>query len=101
MPTEVTIRHTDVAEGMKQHATTKAEEIMKEFPIAENVHVILDRQKFLYRAEFVVQGKHHLRLESSAEAEEVSAAADMAFDKMNAQLRKAVKKVQDRRDQGA
>ena len=97
MSIEVTIRHTDVAESMKQHATEKAAEIMKEFTLAESVRVILDRQKFLYRAEFVVQGKHHLRLESSGESEGIIQAIDVALDRIVSQLRKAEKKVQEHR----
>ena len=57
MPIEVTIRHLNAGAGLKEYAELRAEKLMQEFPRVESVHAIIDVQRHLYEAEFVVQQK--------------------------------------------
>ena len=97
MGIEITIRHIGVSGDGKEYARSKAEELMREFPNIENIHVIVDGHGHRKLAEIVVQGKPHLRIEASGAADEVLPAVDMALDKTVTQLRKAIKKVQNHR----
>jgi putative sigma-54 modulation protein len=95
MSIEITGRHVEIKGNVKQHVREKAEAIISEFPRVENVHVILDGQKFHKLAEVVVQAKNRLRVEASASDEMMMAAVDNAMTKVSRQLRKARTKVQD------
>ena len=87
MAIELTIRHVNVPGSMKQHAWRKAEALLEEYPLIENVHVIIDHQRFCFIAEVVAQGKH-ARIEASAKEEQVVPAVDGAFDRVDRQMRK-------------
>ena len=97
MGIEVTVRHIGLSDNGREYAQAKAEELMREFPNIENVHVIIDGHGHRMLAEVVVQGKPHLRIEASGSADEVLPALDIALDKTMTQLRKAIKKVQEHR----
>lgn len=97
MGIEITIRHIGVSSEGRDYVHSKAEELMREFPNVENVHVIVDGHGHRKLAEIVVQGKPKLRIEASGAADEVIPTVDIAFGKALTQLRKAIKKVQNRR----
>lgn len=101
MAIEVTVRHTVVSDEAKQHAYDKAGAIEDRFPRVEHVHVILDKQRHQRIVEVVVQGKNHLRVEATVSADAMRKATDMAFDKVERQLNKARKKIQDHRPHGS
>jgi putative sigma-54 modulation protein len=94
MSIEVTIRHVDAGDWHREYASSMGEKLMGDFPRVEHVHVILDGQRHLKSAEFVVQGKNHIRLEAKEEAETMRAAIDQCADKIEKQLRKSRDKVQ-------
>lgn len=96
MAIEVTVRHMD-ASGIQTYAREKAEELSDMFPRIENIHVILDVQKYRQKAEVVVQAKNHIRLEASDSADKMPVAVDSAFARMEKQLRKHRDKVQNHR----
>jgi putative sigma-54 modulation protein len=100
MAIEITSRHIDVDETVKDHARSKAEHIVGEFPRVEHVHVILDGQKYRQIAEIVVQAKNHIRVEASNTDEDMIKAIDLSAEKVQKQLRKARKKVQEHRGAG-
>lgn len=97
MGIEITVRHIGISGDGRGYAQSKAEEIMREFPNVENVHVIIDGHGHRKLSEVVVQGKPHVRVEASGAADEVIPAVDLAFDKTTRQLRKAINKVQEHR----
>jgi ribosomal subunit interface protein len=101
MAIEITVRHVKVSQDAKDYVGRKAEEITVEFPSVENVHVIMDASGYRHTAEFIVQGKHHLRVEASSVADGMIQAIDSAAEKTVNQLRKAMTKVQDHRQKGA
>jgi ribosomal subunit interface protein len=73
------------------------ERIQEEFPWVENVRVILDGQRHNQIAEVIVQGKRHVRLGATAVADELFKAVDFAVEKIEKQLLKVSKKMQERR----
>ena len=97
MALEITSRHIRVVKATKEHVRGKVERILEEFPWVENIHVILDGQRHNQIAEVVVQGKRHVRLEATAVADELFKAVDLAVEKMEKQLLKVSKKMQERR----
>mgnify|MGYP001600394198 CR=1 FL=1 len=97
MGIEITVRHIGISADGKAYAQSKAEELMRDFPNIENIHIIMDGHGHRKLAEVVVQGKPHLRIEASGGADEVLPAVDIALDKTVAQLRKAIQKIQDHR----
>ena len=97
MAIEITARHVEVGEEMKEHARVRAQQLMDEYPRVENVHVILDHVRYQYTAEVVVQAKNHVRVEASDSNEILLTAIDSAMSKTDKQLRKARSRVQEHR----
>jgi len=94
MPIEVNIRH-DCAINENQGAFIrhKAAAIEKEFPDAEFVRVVIDRQRNTFLASFEVQHKGMSVVKSEADAATFSIAVDAAFMKVEKQLRKHREKI--------
>lgn len=95
MSIEVTVRHGENKEALQRYARERAEALMEEFPRVEHVHVILDEQKLNKVAEFVIQGKNHIRIGIKESAEVMRTAIDEAYTKSEAQLRRLRDKIQD------
>ena len=93
MVIEITGRHMDVTEAVKEYAQKKVERTVSEFPHVLSVHVILDVQKYRHIAEVVVQGKDHLHIEASEDSENMYASIDAVVDKIEKQLRRTREKV--------
>ena len=92
MPIEVTIRHLNEGAGLKEYAELRAEKLIQEFPRVESVHVIIDVQRHLYEAEFVVQQKNLTAVGAKEHAANASAAIDTAAARAEKQLRKTLSK---------
>jgi putative sigma-54 modulation protein len=88
MQINITGRHVDVTEAIKDYARRKIEKAVEEFRAVESVHVILDIQKINFIAEVVVQGKHHLHLDAKDVSHDLYASIDLVADKIVKQLRK-------------
>lgn len=92
MPIEVTIRHLDTDERLKAYAEARAEKLIQEFPKVESVHVIIDIQRHLYEAEFVVQQKGMTAVGAKEHASNARAVIDTAAARAEKQLRKTLSK---------
>lgn len=92
MPIEVTIRHLNADKGLKNYAESRAEKLMQEFPKVESVHVIVDVQRHLYEAEFVVQQKGLTAVGAKEHAASACAVIDTAAARAEKQLRKTLSK---------
>ena len=92
MPIEVTSRHLNADAGLKAYAESRAEKLMLEFPRVESVHVIIDVQRHLYEAEFVVQQKGMTAVGAKEHAANASAVIDTAAARAEKQLRKTLTK---------
>lgn len=96
MSIEITARHMDVGERVQGYARERAGKLSEEFPTIQHVHVILDAERHLYSAEFIVQVKHH-HVEASDETEDMISSIDSAFEKAERQLRKLRDRVVEHR----
>jgi putative sigma-54 modulation protein len=81
----VTGRHVDVTEPMKNYAREKLTRIMHERPHINEIHLIMDVQKYRHRVEISVRGKN-LELFCREETPDMYASIDRALAKLDRQL---------------
>lgn len=93
MSIEVTLRHTDDNEGIKNYAQSRAERIILQFPKVDSIHVVLDVQRHLYEAEFIV----HQKGLTAIGAKEHSESFHSVIDTAAARAEKQLKKLHDKR----
>lgn len=93
MSIEITARHLKISKEMQDFAREKAAQLKDDFPKVEHIHVILDEQRHLFSAEFVLQIKALGKVEAKEENEKLPAAIELAFEKVDKQLRKHRQKV--------
>ena len=99
MAIEITARHLRINESQQEFARGKAEHLVAEFPKVENVHVVLDVQRHQFTAEFVVQHKALAQIEAKEVCDDLMAGIDLAYEKVDKQLRKHREKVVESRHQ--
>ena len=92
MSIEITGRHVDVSDSMRDYAQKRLAKLLDEFPRIDKVHVILDIQKFTHTAEIVAHAARHILLEAKASSESMYASIDEVVDKLEAQLRRTIDK---------
>ena len=88
MPIEITVRHLNADAGLKAYAETRAEKLIQAFPKVESVHVIVDVQRHLFEAEFIVQQKGMTAVGAKEHASSARAVIDTAAARAERQLRK-------------
>lgn len=92
MAIEITGRHIDVTDSMREYAEKRLAKLTAEFDRVDKIHVILDIQKFTHTAEVVVHARRHIMLEAKEESENMYASIDLVVDKIEKQLRKSIDK---------
>ena len=97
MSIEVTSIHAHINERLQQYAREKAEALSQSFPKVEGVHVILEFEKHLFKAQFVVRVKGAQVVGVGEHPENVMTAIDDAEDKVGRQLRKQREKMVEAR----
>lgn len=95
MATEITGRHVDVSDSMRDYAQKRIDKLTVEFPRVDKVHVILDIQKYVNTAEVIAHASRHIRVEAKAQSENMYAAIDEVVDKVEKQLRRTIEKRQE------
>ena len=85
----------EITDGLKDHIHDKVQHDLSDFPRVENVHVILDIEKYRQIAEVVVQAANHIRSEARAESDDMYVSIDSAMEKVAKQLRRSRDKVQN------
>ena len=95
MAIEITGRHVDVSNSMRDYADKRLAKLVADYPRVDKVHAILDIQKFTHMAEVVAHAARHIQLEAKATSENMYAAIDEAVDKVESQLRKTIDKRHD------
>lgn len=88
MTIEVTIRHQEASAWVKEYAQARAERLAEQFPKVESVHVVIDVQRHLYEAEFIVQQKGMTTVGAKELAGNARAVIDTAAARAEKQLRK-------------
>ena len=99
MQINVTCRHMETTDALRDYAYGRAESGLSEFDWVTSVHVILDVQKRAAKAELVVRGKNHVDIEADSETEDMYASIDSAVDKAVKQVRKVHDKMVDHKHQ--
>ena len=92
MKIDITARHVEVTEAMKEHAQAKLEKIGAEFPQIDSAHMILNVEKYRCNAEILVTGKKFLRMEAAESSTDLYASIDTVVDTIEKRLRKSVDK---------
>lgn len=91
----VTGRHVDITGAIREYAEGRINAALEPFPRIESVHVILSVEKYRHRAEVVVQGANHIRVDAHDESSDMYASIDNAAEKAAKQLRKMRDRVHD------
>ena len=92
MAIEITGRHVEVTESIREYARKRLDRVAREFPRVDTIHMILDVQRYLRIAEVIVHARRHIRLEAREESEDMYASIDTVVDKIVKQLRRTVDK---------
>jgi len=85
----------DITSAIREYAEGKVSDALQLFPRVESVHVILSVEKYRHRAEVVVQGAGHVRVDAHDEGDDMYASIDAAAEKAAKQLRKLRDRVHD------
>ena len=101
MPIRVFAHHMELTEGIRHHVTERAEHIRRIFDGIITVHVTLDAEKERRSVEVVANVSHGSPVVSRVTTQNVTEAIDLAFHKVEAQLRKHKDKLRDHRGHGA
>lgn len=94
MEIDISGRHFQVTEPLKDYVTEKIEKLDKYRLKLESVHVILSVEKFRHIAEVTLLGKQ-LRFTAKEESVDMYAAFDKCFGNIQLQLRRKHDKVKD------
>ncbi len=100
MSIEITGRHVEISESMRDNAQRRLDKRAAEFPRIDKVHVILDVQKFMQIAEVVVHAARHIQLEAKSTSENMYASTDEGIDKADTRARKTIDKRHEHKGQG-
>jgi len=93
MSIEVTLRHITANDELKTYAQNRAERILLQFPKVDSIHVILDMQRHLFEAEFIV----HQKGLTAVGVKEHSLNPQSVIDTAAARAEKQLKKLHDKR----
>ncbi len=95
MNISVTARHMDITDSIRDYANGKVDEALSDFPRVENIHVVLNVEKYRHIVEVSVRAKNHIHVEAREESDDMYVSIDRAVEKAQKQLRKLRDKVQD------
>jgi len=100
MDIEITGRHVDVTDSMRDYAEKRLGKLEDEFPRLDSAHVIMDIQKYMHIAEVIVHARRHIRLEAKESSESMYASIDQVVDKIEKQLRRSIDKRHEHKGHG-
>ena len=101
MPIRVFAHHMELTDEIRHHVTERAEHIRRIFDGIITVHVTLEAEKERRSVEVVANVSHGSPVVSRATTQSLTEAVDLAFHKIEAQLRKHKDKLRDHRGHGA
>lgn len=90
----VTGRHVHVTDGMKQHAADRISRLERVGNRIIDVHVTMDIQKLSHRVDIQMKYGHTI-IRSHAATTDMYVSIDEAVDKLNRQLKKYKKRIQE------
>ncbi|MBW1645037.1 MAG: ribosome-associated translation inhibitor RaiA [Deltaproteobacteria bacterium] len=100
MNIQVTFRHMETTEALKEYAIEKVSKIKKYLDAPVEVHVVLSVEKFRHIAEvtFTING---YVVKGQEETDDMYAAIDMVMDKIERQVRRYKEKLKSKRGGGS
>ncbi len=99
MQINVTFRHMDHSDELKEYINDRFARLKKYSDAPMNVNVVLTVEKFRKTAEVVITGDG-IRAAAKQEHDDLRAAIDLVLDKIERQLKKFREKVKSRRSSG-
>ena len=93
LPIQVTGRHVNVSDPMKDYAIKKVEGLHLDYPRIIEAQIILDVQKYRHIAEVILFCANHITIEADAETTDMYASIDQVMDKIAQQMRKYKTKI--------
>ncbi len=100
MVINVTGRHVEITEAMREHIHARVEKLWDEHPRIESAHVILSVEKHRHLAEIVLQGAGIKRVEAESESDDMYASIDLAVERAEKQVRKWLDRVKSHKAEG-
>ena len=97
MPIQVFAHHMELSDDTRQRVTEKAQHIRRIFDGVVTVHVTLGVEKERRFVEIVANVSHGSPVVARVTTQNLQEAIELAFDKVEAQLRKHKEKVRDHR----
>ncbi len=97
MSIEVTARNKEIPANLQEYARKKAAAFEAEFPKTSAVHVVLDADRHLFKAQFSATVCGTSFAGAAEDADNFMKAVDEAADKLHRQARKQQDKVGDNR----
>ncbi len=97
MPVQVFAHHMQLTEATRRRVTEKAEHIRRIFDGVLTVHVTLDAEKERRLVEVVAKVSHGAPVVARVTTQDLGEAVELAFDKVEAQLRKHKDRLRDHR----
>lgn len=96
MEIKITGRHLDLTDDMKDIASNKVQKLSKFFPRIQEIHIVLDQEKFRYKVEIRVLADH-FDFEAQGQNDDLKACLDDVVDKAEVQLRRLKEKLHDKK----
>lgn len=96
MEIKITGRHLDLTDDMKEIVSNKVQKLIKFFPRIQEINVVLDHEKFRYKAEIRVIADH-FDFEAQGQNEDLQACLDGVVNKAVEQLRRLKEKLSNKK----
>jgi putative sigma-54 modulation protein len=96
MQISITGRHLEVTDSMKAYVEEKVNKLKRHFDHVTNIHVILEVEKNMHKAEATVQVSG-ATLFAEEHQEDMYAAIDLMVDKLDRQILKHKEKISNHR----
>ncbi len=100
MVINVTGRHVEVTEAMRDRIHGRLERLFDEYPRIESVHVVLTLEKHRKHAEIILQGAGVGRVEAAEESDDMYVSIDRAAQRIEKQVRRWLDRVKDHKAEG-
>lgn len=97
MRIDITGRHVEITEALRNHVEQRLASRLGEFERLDDARVVLMIEKHRHIAEVVVRLPHHGPVESRRESSDMYTSIDEAADHVALQIRKWLEKRQDRK----
>ncbi len=92
---DLTDRHAQHADSVKDYAREKVEKLTRFFDGVQHIEIVLDREHEEHSVEVIVSANHHMHFVGHATNSSVMACIDRVVDKLERQVVKAKERLKD------